>query len=91
MTEFKENFRKKIIGKQKGERNEGFRNKRDPSPSTETPSKIQELRNKAVSVFKNRDKPNIKPANKRNVTASRKNSRQDKMDAKRDYYEPPQY
>ena len=91
MTEFKENFRKKIIGKQKGERNEGFRNKRDPSPSTETPSKIQELRNKAVSVFKNRDKPNIKPTNKRNVTASRKNSRQDKMDAKRDYYEPPQY
>ena len=95
--ERKVTHREIAVQNQKGNRKVVLQNKRnpvptrDPSPSTETPSKIQELRNKAVSVFKNRDKPNIKPTNKRNVTASRTKSRQDKMDAKRDYYEPPQY
>jgi len=89
--ERKVTHREIAVQNQKGKRNVVLQNKRDPSPSTETPSKIQERRNKAVSVFKNRDEPNIKPKNKDNVALSRTKSKQVQMDAKRDYYEPPQY
>ena len=95
--DFKEKKKQYVIKlqNQKGKRNAVLQNKRDPaptrdpSPPIETPSKIQERRNKAVSVFKNRDEPNIKPTNKDNVALSRIKTRQFQIDQYRDYYDSP--
>ena len=94
MTEFKENFRKKISKQQKGERNVNLSNRRTqefniaspPLSPRDTPTTLQKKYEKRSSEFK-RSNPQVK----RNVTASRNKRRQDKMDARRDYYEPPQY
>ena len=76
------------VQNQKGKRNAGLQNKRDPAPTRDPspplsprdpPTKLQKKYEKRSSEFKS-----SKPKNKRNVTASRKKSRQDIMDQHRD-------
>ena len=79
---------------QKGGRNMDLSNRRTqevdmvspPLSPRNPPTTLQKKYEKRSSEFK-RSNPQVK----RNVTASRKKSRQDKMDARRDFYEPPQY
>ena len=79
-------FKKELA--RKGLRNAGLQNKRDPAPTRDPspplsprdpPTKLQKKYEKRSSEFKS-----SKPKNKRNVTASRKKSRQDIMDQHRD-------
>ena len=81
--ERKVTHREIAVQNQKGKRKVVLQNKRDPSPSIETPSKILEKRKGRLSVFKNRDEPNMKK-NKDNIALSRKKTRQFQMEQHRD-------